>query len=110
MEITFGLDTFGDMQVGEDGSPISAAQTIRNLVDEAIFADEIGISHFNVGEHHRDDFSVSAPDSVLAGIATRTKRITFNALQLLMRSQMVEQRSLLAVVLLSNHFHYLDMT
>jgi probable LLM family oxidoreductase len=79
MEITFGLDTFGDMQVGEDGSPISAAQTIRNLVDEAIFADEIGISHFNVGEHHRDDFSVSAPDSVLAGIATRTKRITLGS-------------------------------
>lgn len=79
MEITFGLDTFGDMQVGEDGSPISAAQTIRNLVEEAVFADEIGISHFNVGEHHRDDFSVSAPDSVLAGIATRTKKITLGS-------------------------------
>ena len=79
MEITFGLDTFGDMQVGEDGSPISAAQTIRNLVEEAVFADEIGISHFNVGEHHRDDFSVSAPDSVLAGIATRTRRITLGS-------------------------------
>jgi probable LLM family oxidoreductase len=79
MEITFGLDTFGDMQVGEDGSPISAAQTIRNVVEEAVFADEIGISHFNIGEHHRDDFSVSAPDSVLAGIATRTKQITLGS-------------------------------
>jgi probable LLM family oxidoreductase len=79
MEITFGLDTFGDMQVGEDGSPISAAQTIRNVVEEAVFADEIGISHFNIGEHHRDDFSISAPDSVLAGIATRTKQITLGS-------------------------------
>ena len=76
MEITFGLDTFGDMQVDDAGNPLSAAQTIRNLVEEAVFADSIGINHFNIGEHHRDDFAVSAPDTVLAGIATRTKSIT----------------------------------
>ena len=79
MEITFGLDTFGDMQVDESGQPLSAGQTIRNLVEEAVFADELGIDHINVGEHHRDDFAVSAPDSVLAGIATRTKRITLGS-------------------------------
>jgi len=79
MKISFGLDTFGDMQVDESGSPISAAQTIRNVVEEAVLADELGIEHFNVGEHHRDDFSVSAPDSVLAGIATRTKQITLGS-------------------------------
>ena len=76
MEISFGLDTFGDMQVDDSGQPISAAQTIRNVVEEAVFADQLGIQHINVGEHHRDDFAVSAPDSVLAGIATRTKQIT----------------------------------
>ena len=76
MKVTFGLDTFGDMQVDDAGAPISAAQTIRNLVEEAVFADQLGIDHFNVGEHHRDDFAVSAPDSVLAGIATRTKKIS----------------------------------
>ena len=79
MDITFGLDTFGDMQVDESGQPLSAGQTIRNLVEEAVFADELGIDHINVGEHHRDDFAVSAPDSVLAGIATRTKRITLGS-------------------------------
>ena len=79
MEITFGLDTFGDMQVDESGQPLSAGNTIRNLVEEAVFADELGIDHINVGEHHRDDFAVSAPDSVLAGIATRTKRITLGS-------------------------------
>lgn len=73
--IKFGLDTFGDMSSDDDGNPISAAQTIRNIVDQAVLADELGIDHFNVGEHHRDDFAVSAPDSVLAGIATVTKRI-----------------------------------
>lgn len=79
MEITFGLDTFGDMQVDEGGQPLSAGATIRNLVEEAVFADELGIDHINVGEHHRDDFAVSAPDSILAGIATRTKRITLGS-------------------------------
>lgn len=74
-EIKFGLDTFGDNQVDETGAPVSSAQTIRNLVEQAVFADSLGINHINVGEHHRDDFAVSAPDTVLAGIATRTKNI-----------------------------------
>jgi probable LLM family oxidoreductase len=79
MQVTFGLDTFGDIQSAENGRPLSAAQTIRNVVAEAELADQLGINHFNVGEHHRDDFSVSAPDSVLAGIATRTKNITLGS-------------------------------
>ena len=79
MAITFGLDTFGDMQSDDQGNPITAAQTIRNLVEQAVFADQLGINHFNIGEHHRDDFAVSAPDSVLAGIATRTKQITLGS-------------------------------
>lgn len=74
-DIRFGLDTFGDMTVDNNGNPITAAQVIRNLVDQAILADELGINHFNVGEHHRDDYAVSAPDTVLAGIATRTQNI-----------------------------------
>ena len=75
MDVKFGLDTFGDMSVDDTGQPISAAQTIRNLVDQAVLADELGLYAINVGEHHRDDFAVSAPDTVLAGIATRTKNI-----------------------------------
>jgi probable LLM family oxidoreductase len=71
----FGLDTFGDMQNDDAGQPISAGQTIRNVVAEAVLADEVGLNNFNIGEHHRDDFAVSAPDTILAGIATRTKNI-----------------------------------
>jgi probable LLM family oxidoreductase len=48
---------------------------IRHLVDEAVLADEIGVDFIGVGEHHRDDFAVSAPDVVLATIAGRTDRI-----------------------------------
>jgi probable LLM family oxidoreductase len=75
-ELSFGLDTFGDINADDSGVTQSAAQTIRNIVDQGIRADEVGINHFNIGEHHRDDFAVSAPDTVLAGLATRTKNIT----------------------------------
>ena len=73
--IKFGLDTFGDMTVDDNGNPESAGQVIRNLVAQAVFADELGIDAINIGEHHRDDFAVTAPDTVLAGIATLTKNI-----------------------------------
>lgn len=74
-EIKFGLDTFGDMTVDDSGKPKSAGQVIRDLLDQAVLADELGLNSINVGEHHRDDFAVSAPDTVLAGIATVTKNI-----------------------------------
>jgi probable LLM family oxidoreductase len=74
-DVTFGLDTFGDMSLDDQGNPKSAGQVIRDLVDQAVLADELGIHSINVGEHHRDDFAVSAPDTVLAGIATVTKNI-----------------------------------
>ena len=73
--IEFGLDTFGDVTVEHDGSAVSHAQTIRNVVAEAVLAHELGIDFFGVGEHHRVDFAVSAPEVVLAGIASATKRI-----------------------------------
>jgi probable LLM family oxidoreductase len=74
-EVTFGLDTFGDMSLDDQGKPKRAGQVIRDLVDQAVLADELGIHSINIGEHHRDDFAVSAPDTVLAGIATLTKNI-----------------------------------
>ncbi|MEA2877360.1 MAG: hypothetical protein QOF14_2556, partial [Hyphomicrobiales bacterium] len=73
--IELGIDTFGDVTSGPDGTPLHAAQVIRDLVEEAVLADEIGIDFIGVGEHHRADFAVSAPEVVLAAIASRTKRI-----------------------------------
>jgi probable LLM family oxidoreductase len=69
------MDTFGDVTVDAEGKPLSHAQVIRNVLDEAILADEVGVDFIGVGEHHRADFAISAPEVVLAGIATRTKRI-----------------------------------
>jgi len=73
--IELGLDTFGDITDGADGKPLHAAQVIRNLVEEAVLADEVGVDFIGVGEHHRADFAVSSPEMVLAAIAARTKRI-----------------------------------
>lgn len=71
----FGLDTFGDVTIGPDGSPLPHAQVLRNVVEEAVLADRLGLDFFGVGEHHREDFAVSAPEVVLAAIAGRTERI-----------------------------------
>jgi probable LLM family oxidoreductase len=73
--IELGLDTFGDITDGPDGKPLNAAQVIRNLVEEAVLADEVGIDAIGVGEHHRPDFAVSSPEMVLSAIASRTKRM-----------------------------------
>ena len=41
--LELGLDTFGDVTDGSDGKPLQAAQVIRNLVEEAVLADEVGV-------------------------------------------------------------------
>src|SRR5215471_4228636 len=73
--IELGLDTFGDVTDGPDGHPLHAAQVIRNLIEQAVLADEVGVDFIGVGEHHRADFAVSSPEMVLAAIASRTRRI-----------------------------------
>jgi probable LLM family oxidoreductase len=73
--LIFGLDTFGDVTNDEDGRPITHAQTIRNLVEQGVLADQVGVDYLGIGEHHTDDFPLSAADVVLAAIAARTSRI-----------------------------------
>jgi len=74
-DLEFGLDTFGDRSVGLDGEPVPYPEVIRNVVEEGVLAEQAGVDSFGVGEHHRDDFAVSAPEIVLAAIAARTSRI-----------------------------------
>jgi probable LLM family oxidoreductase len=71
----FGIDTFGDVTLDASGAPLPQAQVLRHVVDEAILAEQVGLDCFGVGEHHRRDFAVSAPEVVLAAIAGRTSRI-----------------------------------
>ncbi|ACZ21135.1 flavin-dependent oxidoreductase, F420-dependent methylene-tetrahydromethanopterin reductase [Sanguibacter keddieii DSM 10542] len=74
-DVIFGLDTFGDVPTDDTGAPVSHARSIRQVVDEAVLADQLGVDVFALGEHHRPEYSVSSPETVLAGIATRTSRI-----------------------------------
>ncbi len=75
--LELGLDTFGDTTIAPDGGLLPHAQVIRNVVQEAILADRVGVDFIGLGEHHRDDFAISAPDVVLGAIAASTERIRF---------------------------------
>ncbi|MEV6369541.1 LLM class flavin-dependent oxidoreductase [Micromonospora musae] len=74
-DLLFGLDTFGDVPEDDSGKRVSHAAAIRQVVEEAVLADELGVDVIALGEHHRPEYSVSTPETVLAGIATRTSRI-----------------------------------
>jgi probable LLM family oxidoreductase len=71
----FGLDTFGDVTTDAAGVAKTQAQVLRDVVDEAVLAEQVGLDCFGVGEHHRPDFAISAPEVMLAAIAARTSRI-----------------------------------
>jgi len=73
--LQLGLDTFGDVVFDGDGRLVTQAQALRNVVAEGVLAEQVGLDCFDVGEHHRPDFAVSAPEVVLAAIAARTERI-----------------------------------
>jgi probable LLM family oxidoreductase len=74
-EVELGLDTFGDVTEEPGGGLRTQAQVIRDVVAQGVLADQVGVDAFGVGEHHRDDFAVSAPEVVLSAIASRTDRI-----------------------------------
>jgi probable LLM family oxidoreductase len=74
-----GLDTFGDVTAAADGTLHPQARVLRDVLEEAALADDLGIDAFGVGEHHRRDFAISAPEVVLAAIAARTRRIVLGS-------------------------------
>ncbi|RNE66778.1 LLM class flavin-dependent oxidoreductase [Cryobacterium tepidiphilum] len=73
--LELGLDTFGDVTVDHNGERLSDAQVIRNTIAQAVRADSVGVDFIGIGEHHRNDFAISAPDMVLAAVAGQTARI-----------------------------------
>jgi probable LLM family oxidoreductase len=73
--IELGVDTFGDVTLDANGKPKSHAQVMRDVMDEAVLADDVGIQVFSLGEHHRADFAISAPEVMMAAIAGATSRI-----------------------------------
>lgn len=77
--LKLGLDTFGDVTSDANGVPLPYADVIRNVVAEGVLADEVGVDAITLGEHHRDDFAVSTPETVLAAIAAKTERIILSS-------------------------------
>ncbi|HEY1094486.1 MAG TPA: LLM class flavin-dependent oxidoreductase [Glycomyces sp.] len=77
--IEFGIDSFGDLPRDDQGNVTSYAQAIRATVEEAVVADQTGIDVIALGEHHRPEFAISSPETVLAGIAARTERIRLSS-------------------------------
>lgn len=76
MNIELGISTFGETTpLEKTGKVISHDERIRDLLDEIILADQIGIDAYAIGEHHRKDFAVSAPEIILAMAAARTNQI-----------------------------------
>jgi probable LLM family oxidoreductase len=75
MHLELGLDTFGDVTSDADGTPLAHGQVLRNVVAEAVRADECNVDFIGIGEHHREDFAVSTPEILLAAIAMRTQKI-----------------------------------
>lgn len=73
--IEFGLDTFGGVTKDAQGRPLPHAQVIRDLVEDGVTADQLGLDFLGIGEHHRPDFAVTSPEMVLAAIASRTTRL-----------------------------------
>ena len=73
--LVLGLNTFGDVTNDAEDRPLSHAQTLRNVVEQGVFAEQVGVDFFGIGEHHTDDWPMPAADVVLAAIAARTSRI-----------------------------------
>jgi probable LLM family oxidoreductase len=72
--VELGLATFADLASG-----VSPEQRMRDLLEEAELADQLGLDVFAIGEHHRPDFLVSSPAVVLGAIAVRTERIRLSS-------------------------------
>jgi probable LLM family oxidoreductase len=70
--VTTFAETYPDPKTGET---VGHGERLRQVLDEVVLAEEVGLEVYGVGEHHRPDFASSAPAVVLAAAAGRTKRI-----------------------------------
>src|SRR5699024_3300531 len=83
MKVEIGLTSFADnsdIYTDKGKAPaISNAQRIRNIIEEIEVADDYGLDVYGLGEHHRPDYAVSDPVTVLAAAARHTKNIKLSS-------------------------------
>jgi len=66
---------FGDVHINKNGETQPAGERLRELMEEIKLMDETGLDFYGIGEHHRPDYAVSAPEIILAAASTITKNI-----------------------------------
>ena len=75
-----GISSFGEVAPAHvAGQDHAAAQRMQELLAMAKLADETGLDVLALGEHHRPDFIISAPEVILAAVAAITKRIRLSS-------------------------------
>ena len=78
--IELGISTFGETtEIEGTGIIPTHDERIRNMIEEMKLADEVGLDFYAIGEHHREDFAVSAPEILLAAGAAVTKNIRLSS-------------------------------
>lgn len=99
-----GIGMFGDLQVNTNGEIQPAQQRLQEIIEEVKLMDQVGLDFFGIGEHHRPDYAVSAPEIILAAASTVTKNIKLgSAVSVLSSSDPVKlYQSFATVDLLSN--------
>ena len=70
-----GIGMFGDVHIDKNGVAQSAGKRLKEIIEEIKLMDEVGLDFYGIGEHHRPDYAVSAPEIILAAAATVTKNI-----------------------------------
>lgn len=86
--VELGISTFGETTILETtGETLSHAKRIRHLVEEIELADKVGLDVYSIGEHHREDFAVSAPEIILAAGAARTQNVKLSPAVTVLSSQ-----------------------
>ncbi|MES2418352.1 MAG: Atu2307/SP_0267 family LLM class monooxygenase [Bacteroidota bacterium] len=74
-----GIGMFGDLQINAKGEIQAAQQRLQEILEEIKLMDEVGLDFYGIGEHHRPDYAVSAPEIVLAAAASITKNIKLSS-------------------------------
>src|SRR5437868_14799657 len=70
-----GIGMFGDLYINKNGDIQPTGERLRELIEEIKLMDETGLDFYGIGEHHRPDYAVSAPEIILAAASTVTKNI-----------------------------------
>jgi probable LLM family oxidoreductase len=70
-----GLTSFAETIPADGSQSVGHPERLRQIVDEVVLAEQVGLDVYGLGEHHRPDFASSSPAVILAAAAGRTSKI-----------------------------------